>query len=498
MESLIAGLASFAHLDFVVWMVAGVIVGLIFGIIPGIGGMTALALFLPFTFVLPPEQSLPFMMAVMSCSNNGGSVTAILVGTPGVPTSAATVLDGFEMTKKGQGGRALGAMLTASAAGGVASVVLALGMVFLVLPMVMAITSADMVFIVLVGLAFIATLARGSMRKSLISAGLGLLISFIGYQPVSGVYRLVFNFSYLIDGVPMIPVALGVFAMPGLIALAARGGSIATMGNVVTRMSDVWQGAKDVLRHWWLWLRSMVIGYIIGVIPGIGAEVAIWVCYGQAKQSSKYPEKFGTGVVEGVIAPESAGNGKEGGATLTTFALGLPGSAVMALILGGLMMAGIQPGPAMINEHMPLTFSLLLVVAAANLVATGLLLVAAPHVARIANIPSRFLAPLLLTTMVFGTYVSRGEILDIVTLLVFGALGIVMSKMGYNLPVMFIGYVLGPMFEHYLFMSLRMAGPLFFLRPISLVLIFLFIAILSYGPASKVAKHWFKRGVKPA
>ncbi|MFC2008346.1 tripartite tricarboxylate transporter permease [Chloroflexota bacterium] len=490
-DAFTTALASFTDLSFLLWMMAGTIVGLVFGIIPGIGSMTALALFLPFTFVLPPEQALPFMMATMSMSNNGGTITAILVGVPGVPGNAATMLDGFQMTRRGEGGRALGAALTSSAAGGVLSVIMALGMVVLVLPMIMAITNADMVFIILVGLAFIATLSRGSLNKGLISAGLGLLISLVGYQSVSGLYRFTFGAIYLFDGVPMIPVALGLFGLPVMIDLATKGGTIAEAGAVTTRISDVWRGAKDVFHHRWLWLRSTVIGYIIGVLPGIGGEAAIWICYAQAKQSSKYPEKFGTGVVEGVIAPESAGNGREGGGALTTFALGIPGTAVMALILAGLMMAGLRPGPSMLTEHLSLSFSLLLVIAVANVIGTLMALPAASYMAKVAYIPGRILAPLVLAILVVGTFAYQQRLTDLFTLLAFGGLGWALVKLRYNTAALFIGFVLGSLFEYYLFMSLKVAGPLFFIRPISLVLIVVFIAILFYGPISRVVKRRF-------
>ncbi len=489
LEAFGSALANFTHLSFVLWMMGGVIVGLIFGIIPGIGGMTACALFLPFVFVLQPEEALPFMLAAMTIGTTGGSITAVLLGIPGVPVNAATILDGFPMTQRGEGGRALGAALMSSAAGGVAAVILALGMVVLILPMIMAITHADMVFIILVGLAFIATLSRGGMTKGLISAGLGLLISFIGFQPISGVFRFTFGVTYLYDRVPMIPVALGLFGMPVVANLAARGGTIARGVAVTAGMADVWRGMKDVFRHRWLWLRSTLIGYFIGIIPGIGAEAAIWICYGQAKQSSKYPEKFGTGVIEGVIGPESANNAKDGGALLTTLALGIPGSAIMALLIGGLMMLGLEPGPAMLREQLPLSLSLLLVIAVANVMGVVICLPTVSHLAKVAYIPSRILAPLILTILFVGTFAYQQRLADLFALLIFGGLGLFLMNLGFNAPVLFIGYMLGHLFEYYLYLALDMGGPLFFMRPISLVLIVIFITILFYSPVSKAIKR---------
>ncbi|MFC2008329.1 tripartite tricarboxylate transporter permease [Chloroflexota bacterium] len=497
LEALVSALAYFTDLSFLLWVMAGSMVGLILGIIPGVGSLHAIILFLPFVFLLPVEHSIPFMLAAMSMSANGGSITAVLMGVPGTPINTATILDGFPMTQKGEGGRAVGAALVCSAGGGVISVILALGMVIVLLPIILAITNAEMVFIILVGLAFIATLSRGSMTKGLISATLGMLVAFIGYQPVTGLWRFTFGIPYLYDGLPIVCVTMGLFGLPIIIDLATKRGTIATAGTTTVGMADVWQGAKDVFCHWWLFLRSSVIGYVVGVIPGIGGETAIWVAYGHAKQTSKYPEKFGTGVIEGVIGPESANCGREGGAALTTMALGLPGSVVMAVILGGLLIAGLNPGPQMLRDDLPLTLSFLLVIAASNVFGTSIVLPLVSYVAKIASVPSRILVPLLITIIFVGIFIYAERVADLVVMLIFTAVGLAMVKFDFNRVPFLIAYVLGFRFEHFFFMSIGLHGPLFFTRPISLALIFLFIMAVFYGPISKVIKRWFQRGVKP-
>ncbi len=334
LEAFGQALQSFTEPGLWLFMTIGVIIGLILGIIPGIGGLIGMALFLPFVFAMSPVQALPLMVALSAVSYTGGSITAILVNIPGMDTNAATLIDGFPMSQKGEAGRALGAALVSSGLGGLATVFLALAMTPLVLPMVLAIRSADMVFIILMGIVFIAVLGRGSMVKGLISGGLGLVVSFIGLQVVTGAPRFTFDMVYLFDGIGLIPIVLGLFAVPEAIVFSARGGTMAPTGVVIKGMADVWEGAKDVFRHWGLWLRSTIVGYIIGIIPGVGATTATFIAYGQAKQTSKHPERFGTGIVEGVIAPESANNAKEAGSLLTTLALGIPGSAGMAILLG--------------------------------------------------------------------------------------------------------------------------------------------------------------------
>jgi TctA family transporter len=257
-------------------------------------------------------------------------------------------------------------------------------------------------------------------------------------------------------------------------------------------MKDVWEGAKDVFRHWGLWLRSTIIGYIFGVIPGVGASVAVFVAYGQAKQTSKHPELFGTGIVEGVIAPESCDNAKEAGSLLTTLALGIPGSLTGAMYLGAMLMMGLIPGPEMITKHMDLSLTLLIVVAVSNIIAAGICFALAPHMAMIARIPGRVLVPTILVFIFAGCFAYRGYFEDIIVMVIFSVIGVAARRFGYNLGGFAIGYILGGLFENYLFISLQIGGPLFFLRPISLFLIFILIAFFTYSPLKNAFK--IKRG----
>lgn len=320
------------------------------------------------------------------------------------------------------------------------------------------------------------------------------MFSFIGLHVITGVPRFTLGTIYLLDGLPMIPVVLGLFALPEMIGLASRGGTLARSDNVVLTMQGVLEGMKDVFRHWGLWLRSSVIGYIIGVIPGVGASTAIFVAYGQAKQLSKNPERFGTGIVEGVIAPESANNAKEGGALLTTLALGIPGSAEMVVLLGALMMLGIRPGPEMMTIHLPLSFSLLQVLFVGSFLGAVVCLLLAPHLAKVATIPSRILVPLVTVIVFIGAYAYEERFLGLAVLLVFGMLGLAMRKYGFNRPALLLGYILGDLFEKYLFIAYGTAGPLFFLRPISLGLIFVTIALFCLEPGRKLLARRSKRG----
>ena len=489
LESLGQMLQNYLSIELWLIMILGVIIGLIFGIIPGLTGMVAIALLLPFIFMMTPERALPLLMSITAVQFMGGSMTAILLSIPGTPPNAATVIDGHTMAQKGEAGRAIGAALASSAAGSIVTPLIALAMIPLVLPMIMAIHTTDMVFIILMGVIFIGVLAGGSMIKGLISGATGMLISLIGHQSLTGVERFTFGILHLYEGFAIIPVALGLFAIPEMVTLAAKGGTIAKTKVKFHGLEALWSGAKDVIRHWALFLQSSIIGFISGLIPGVGASVATFIAYGHAKQISKHPDKFGTGIVEGVIAPESANDSKEAGALLTTLALGIPGSAVMALILAALIMLGIIPGPDMLTTRLPLSLTLMSVILVASVIGAVICFILGPYLSRVAFIPTRLLVPVILAVVMCGAFVFRGLTFDIIVLLVFGSIGLAMKMYGYNRPALLLGFILGGLFEKWFFLGLKLGGPLFFLSPLSLALIAIIIVSIVYRPLFS----WFRR-----
>ena len=466
-------------------MLVAVCVGLVVGIIPGISGMTIVPILLPFIFRMPAEVALILLVALTSVTFTSGGITSILLNIPGTGPSAATMLDGFPMTQKGEGGRAIGAAVTSSMAGGVVPVFLALAMVPAIMPIIIAFGQPEMAILVLVGISFLAALTGGSVTKGMIAGMLGLLLSFVGYHSITGVHRFSFGTAFLYDGIKLIPLTLGLFGLSELFHLVMTGQTTIAQ-RAATKLSGVVEGMKDVWRHKWLWFRSTIIGYIVGIIPGIGAEVAVWVSYGQAKQTSKHPEKFGTGVVEGVIAPEAADNAKEAGALLTTMALGIPGSAIMALFLAAFLMVGVTPGPRMMMEHLPLALTLLLGIALANIIGGVICLFAAPHLVRVASLHLDFLFPGILIVALAGVYMATLSPMNFITALAFGVLGLVMRRYGYSRPALLLGFVLGGMFENYSLLSIKIYGPLFFIRPIPLTLLIIMILLLNYPYLKRV------------
>jgi len=331
-----------------------------------------------------------------------------------------------------------------------------------------------------------AGLGERSQVRNLMSGILGILVAFIGFQNVTGTPRFTFGSTYLYSGIGLVPVIVGLFALPEAIDLAATGQSIVKEKIELGRVQALISGIRDVLSHFWLWLRCMVIGWIIGVIPGIGGMVGSFVTYGHAKATSKHPEKFGTGCVEGVIAPQSGLTAEQGGSILTTLSLGVPGSAGGVIVLGAFILLGLVPGPRMLTDHLDLSLTLLLVIFFGNFVAGIICFAVIPYVTKIVVVPARVMFPLLVVLGLTGSFLYEGQIADVLMAVVFTFLGVAMRKFGYSRPSFLLGFILGGLFEKYLFIALAADGPLFFLRPICLVLILITIAPLIYSPAKKL------------
>jgi TctA family transporter len=463
-----------------------IIIGLFIGILPAIGGLVPMAMTLPFVFWMTPLQALPFIVTIAAVSSTGGAMTSILLNIPGDEVNAATIMDGYPMTKKGEAGRAMGAALVSSAFGGAASVLISLVGIPILLTIVMAFRSAEMVFVVLLGISFVAGLGERSMVKNLISGVLGILVALIGFQQSTGTPRFTFGSTYLYSGIGLVPVIVGLFALPEAIDLAATGGTIAKGEMRIGRIQSIVSGVRDVLDHWWLWFRCMVIGWVVGVIPGIGGIVAAFVSYGHARASSKHPERFGTGCVEGVIAPQSGLNAVQGGSMLTTLGLGVPGSAGMVIILGAFILLGLVPGPGMLTEHLDLSLTLLLVIFISNLIAGAICFAVIPYVTKIVIVPARIMFPSLVVLGLTGAFLYAERIADVLMAVIFTSLGVAMRKFGYSRPAFLLGFILGGLFEKYFFIAYAADGPLFFLRPICLVLILITLSPLIYGPAKKL------------
>jgi TctA family transporter len=453
-------------------MLLGLPLGVVIGLLPGLSGITALAFLIPFTFGMNPLVGIAFLLASYAAVSQGGSMTAIVLGVPGEVPNAATVIDGYPMAKAGRAGEAIGAALMASALGGLFGCVLLALLLPVIQPVVLSFASPENFVLAVAGICFIAVLSSGSPRRGLIAGAFGVFLSLFGYSPTEGVPRFWMGFDYLLDGFRLVPLAMGLFAMPEILDLMRSGASIAQGGaSEKISMRQVLQGAMAVFRYPGVFFRSCAIGSVIGMMPGVGGATAPFVAYAAAKQTAGHPETFGSGRIEGVIAPEASSNAKEGGALVPTLALGIPGSSSMALLLGAFVILGLQPGPEFLVKHLDLCLAAAMVLAFGNVASSVLMFVLSKPLMYITRIPGRALAPALLVLVTIGAYSAENNPLDVLMVFVFGALGVAMERCGYNRPALILGFVLGEMIERYYQVSSNAYGAGFLLRPISMTII---------------------------
>jgi putative tricarboxylic transport membrane protein len=465
-------------------MLIAIPIGTFFGALPGLGGKIGIVLLIPFVFGMDPVAGAVFLLAMHSVVHTGGAVPSILFGVPGDGPTAATVLDGYAMAKNGEAGRALGASFGASGIGGLIGAIFLGVMLPLIQPIILSFSPAEFFFVAILGITFIAVLSGNNLVKGLVVGLFGLLVATIGLDPVTGGPRYTFGQLFLWDGLDVITGVLAMFAIPEMIALALKkedlDAPVARGETLKVNTRDVWNGVWDCFRHWSLTLRTSMIGAFIGMIPGLGGDAASWICYGHAVQSSKTPEKFGHGMVEGVIAPETANNSKEGGALLPTLFFAVPGSSGMALMLGAFLMLGIQPGPTMLTEDLPLVWSLIWALAVANVLCAIVLIFCSPWLSALAHMKTSVMVPFVLMFALLGCYLGASAWENLLLLVVFGIIGYMFKRHSWPRPPFVIGLVLGPIAEDSLLKAFALDGMSFVLRPISLVLITMIIATIVY------------------
>ncbi|MEE2655749.1 MAG: tripartite tricarboxylate transporter permease [Pseudomonadota bacterium] len=449
-------LFTFERLGF---LALGVIIGLIVGVIPGLGGLVGLSLLLPFTFDMNAYTALAFLMGLQSVTVTSDTIPAVMFGVPGTVGSAATILDGYPMSRKGQAGRAYGAAFTASVIGGLWGALLLGVSIPILRPVMLHIGSPELLSFCIFGLSLASVLSGGSLLKGLAGACIGILVSTAGDDPQTGTLRWTFDSLYLWDGLPVVPLALGLFAIPELADLAIQQKSIAAEGRSTKITDSQMVGVRDVLKSWWLVIRCGTIGAGLGAVPGIGASVVDWIAYGHAARTEKDADiHFGKGDVRGVIASESSNNAKEGGALVPTIAFGVPGSASMALILGAFLIHGLVPGPDMVTKKLDVTYTMVWSVAVANLLGAGICFTFASQLAKLALIRPGILVPIVLAVVFVGAFQGSRQWGDIWALLGFGLLGFIMKRLRWPRPPLVLGFVLGGLVERYMFISVERYG----------------------------------------
>ncbi|MBT5031728.1 MAG: tripartite tricarboxylate transporter permease, partial [Proteobacteria bacterium] len=492
LEALIEGLGLIFQWHVMPYFALGCIIGILMGAVPGMGGAIGLVLLLPFTFSMEPVAAFALLLSSWASTSTSGAITSVLLGVPSTAASQATVLDGYPMAKRGEAARALGASFTASAIGGVCGAA-ALGISLpLILPVILAFESPEQFMLGMLGLAMVGSLSGQSMMKGVAAAMFGLFLATIGLPESQAVPRFTFGTLYLLDQLPLIPVLLGLFAIPEVMELAIKDVSIARGGQ--TDEKGLLDGVRDAFKHWWLVVRCSVIGAYIGMLPGLGASIVGWVTYAHAKQSVKDDSEFGQGDVRGLLAPEASNNALRGGALIPTLTLGIPGSVGTAILMGALIMHGLRPGPGMLTDELPMTFSFVWMIAIASVVATLVLLKTVNQVAKVALLPGHLVVPGVLLFVFMGAWLGGASIGAWMSCVAFGIIGFFMKRGGWPRPPVILALVLGQILERSLQISIRIHEGYGWLgRPIVVVLLLIivvstFLAVCGIARQKKAGK----------
>lgn len=485
LDNLILGFSTIASVPALTAIVAGVLIGILCGVLPGLSASTAVALMVPFTFGMDPVVSVLLLVSVYLAGEYGGSITAIAIGTPGTPAAAATMIDGYQLTKQGKPGLALTTSVVASSIGGILGAVVLFAFSEPLAGVALSFGAPEYFALAVFGLTIIASLASDNLMKGFIVMLLGLLLKSIGLDPFTGEERFTFGVPKLMDGLSFIPALIGLFAMASVFT-----GIEKTLGNVQPmRLSFAMPKLRQLLGMWKVYLHSSVLGSIIGVLPGAGATIASFICYNEVKRFSKKKDQFGKGCLEGVAAPEAGNNAVVGGSLVPLLTLGIPGSATAAVLIGALMLHDIQPGPLLFQTNGEVVYGIfagLIVACFAQLV---LGIIGVPLWVKVISAPKALLLPVIAAISVIGAYGYNNSIVDVWVMFGFGLLGYVLKKYSFPVTPIILALVLGGILEENFRRSLMISGgeyDIFFTHPIS-------AGLLAMAALSLLSPMIFKR-----
>ncbi len=488
--------------DVLLAMLVGILGGMIIGILPGLGGTIAAALMLPLTYTLTPVAALVMLTSIYTSCVYGGSFTAILLSTPGTTASAATALDGYELTRKGRGLEAIGIATFASIFGGFFSGIMLLTIAPLLSKVALMFSGPEYFLIAILGLTMIGSLVADSPVKGLAVGAIGLLISTVGMDAMTGQLRFTFGATFLSSGITIVPTMIGLFAISQVLILAEdyknankkmfedeKGN---TEGNIFSSARRMIPSGKTMLSLLPNALRSSIYGLLVGIMPGAGGDVACWISYDAAKRASKHPEEFGKGSIQGVCASEAANNAVTGGSFIPLFTLGVPGSSTAAVILGGMMIHGLVPGSELFTQKANLVYPIMVGFIIANIVMGVFGVLLGPYLTKLASVPISMLLPVLITLCMIGAYTMQSSIYDVYMTLAFGLFGYLMRKTGFTPTPIVLAVILGGMAEVGFSQSIVMAKgnviAYYFSRPISVVLIVFILFVLFWPVVRKITK----------
>ena len=485
MEQFVSAFFQLFELTHLLFLFGGTLLGLVVGILPGLGGTSGLALVLPFVYSLEPSYALAMMIGVLAPTTTSDTFPAVLMGIPGTAGSQATVMDGFPLSKKGMAARALSAAFCSSLMGGVFGALILSISIYYAIPIIMAFGFGEQFLLIILALLMVGALTGENFIKGVTACILGLIIGSIGSAPITGDLRFTFGTLYLVEGVPIVIVGLGLFALPEIVGLLDSKGAIA---KALKNEEGWFRGIKDVFKNWFLVLRCSSIGCIVGALPGLGGTVVDWIAYSHLKQTSKDTSGIGKGDIRGVIAPESANNAKEGGALIPTLLFGIPGSGNKVLLLGGFILIGIEPGLEMVTTHLDLTYLMIWSLAIANILGAGLCIGFASHISKLTLVRYYILAPVMIVLIFFATFNINRDWYDFIGLLGFGLIGITFKAFGWSRPALLIGFFLSTKVELLSYQTQAVYGLTFLTRPVSIILI-----VLCFGTILLLLRQKFKQ-----
>ena len=481
-ELLIGGfVTTFSHPFNIVLIFAGIGIGIILGAMPGLTATMGIAIALPLTFGMKPELGLTLLASIFIGGIHGGGIPGILIRTPGTPASAASMIDGFELSKQGEASLALGVHAFSSSTGSfLATIILIFGSAALA-NFALDFGPAEFFILAIFGLTVVSSVTGKSTIRGLLMAGLGLLLSTVGVDPIRGYPRFSFGIYELLDGFSLVPALIGLFAISQvLVEIIQLDTPIVQSERVRARLPNL----KTIGSIMPTIVKSSIIGTFVGAIPGPGAVLGSFIPYAEAKRASKNPEKFGSGAVEGVAAAEAGNNAAAIGALIPTLTLGIPGEAATAVLLGGLMILGLRPGPMLFVDNANVVYSLFASVLLAAAILLVLALIMAQYMGKLITVPKKLLLPSILLFCIVGSYAIRNSVFDVGIALGFGVLGFLLNRMEYPTVPILLGLILGPIAESNFRRALLISrgDPMIFLgSTVSVVLIILSILSLIFG-----------------
>ncbi|MEI3606477.1 tripartite tricarboxylate transporter permease [Pseudogracilibacillus sp. SE30717A] len=472
-QSLFDGIILFMNWFNILLIILGLFLGVVLGAIPGLTGSLGIALMLPVTFTMDPLPAFVFLIAIYTGGLFGGAITAVLINTPGSPAAVATTLDGYPMTQKGQSGKALGLAVGSSTIGGLIGALVLLLIIQPLATFALKFGPTEMFIVALFGLTIISSVQEGGFIKSIFAGLFGVLLGTIGMTD-TGAMRGTFGNVYLLDGIPMIPALIGLFAVSELFFLADKQ-FVAKNTSEQSYMSEILNGIKRVFKYPFNIIRSSAIGVFVGALPAAGSTIASLLSYNEAKRFSKKKEMFGKGNEEGIVAAETSNNASEGGALATMLVLGIPGSASTAMLLGAIIMQGWVPGPRLFIDQSTILYGVIFSMFVGLLfliLVGGVVSLGAGHVI---NIPTRILVPIIVIFALIGAFATRNLLFDAILVFIFGIIGWYLRRNKYPIIAVVLGLILGPIADKELLKSVQLHGSetlmAFFTRPVSLVLI---------------------------